>query len=120
MSLRPVMRPSLRSAALRRTARPTARCQSTQTPAPELDWPTYLRLRKSARRAGLIASIPTTALGSLPLRTTRRSYAVGTGLGLSASQFGNVEADPTATILGLEPIWMYVFAFPSFPSDRRV
>jgi hypothetical protein len=62
------------------------RLQSTAAPSTtQLNWPEYLKLRKSVRRAGLLASIPTTALG----------------FSLSASQFGNIEADPTAVRIAL-------------------
>lgn len=62
--------------------------------ADEVDWPTYLALRKSRRRYGLLASIPTTALGFT----------------LGVSYFATIEAEPTDLILGIEPVWAYGIA----------
>ncbi|KAK4058624.1 TIM23 complex component [Microbotryomycetes sp. JL221] len=61
---------------------------------PKLDWPTYFDLRKSQRRVGLVTSIPTTFLG----------------FSLGANYFATKEADPTDTIMGIEPIWAYAIA----------
>ncbi|TNY21760.1 Presequence translocated-associated motor subunit PAM17 [Rhodotorula diobovata] len=59
--------------------------------AQQLDWPTYLALRRSQRLWGLIASIPTTLIG----------FSAGAGY------FATIEADPTNTILGFEPVVIY-------------
>ncbi|GAA5933235.1 hypothetical protein JCM3775_002580 [Rhodotorula graminis] len=59
--------------------------------AAQLDWPTYLALRRSQRLWGLIASIPTTFIG----------------LSAGAGYFATIEADPTSTILGFEPVVIY-------------
>lgn len=75
-------------------------------------WPEYLRLRQAQRRAGIIASVPTTALGAV----------------IGGSYFGTIEvwpgystienfclicpmtlqADPSALIFGIEPVFIYV------------
>lgn len=70
--------------------------QSSQNPPTELtpvtlDWPTYLSLRRSQRRYGLLASIPTTFAGFF----------------LGATYFATIEAEPTDLILGIEPIYAY-------------
>lgn len=62
---------------------------STRPPAPQLDWPTYLALRRSQRRYGLLASIPTTFAG----------FTLGAG------HFASIEAEPTDLIMGIEPIY---------------
>ncbi|GAA5854767.1 hypothetical protein JCM9279_000938 [Rhodotorula babjevae] len=123
MSLRATLAPALRSAALRpspststssssssassslvRRLPASRRLASTiprnstapltateQHAAAQLDWPTYLALRRSQRLWGLIASIPTTLIG----------FSAGAGY------FATIEADPTSTILGFEPVVIY-------------
>lgn len=63
---------------------------STAPPPPnQLNWPTYLALRRSQRRYGLLASIPTTFAG----------FTLGAG------HFASIEAEPTDLIMGIEPIY---------------
>lgn len=45
------------------SAAPRTSAGQPQNAAQQLDWPTYLALRKSQRTYGLVASIPTTAIG---------------------------------------------------------
>ncbi|KAF8322864.1 mitochondrial import protein Pam17 [Cantharellus anzutake] len=59
-----------------------------------LSWPEYLKIRRGRRIWELTATVPMT-LG-----------AFGGGL----SYFGSIEPDPTALIMGLEPIWIYALA----------
>ncbi|GAA5904092.1 Pam17p [Sporobolomyces salmoneus] len=65
-----------------------------QSLAKQLDWPTYLSLRKSQRLYGLVASVPTTLLGFFG----------------GASYFATIESDPTELILGLQPVYIYGIA----------
>ncbi|GAA5882419.1 hypothetical protein JCM3774_001834 [Rhodotorula dairenensis] len=60
----------------------------------QLDWPTYLALRRSQRLYGLVASIPTTALG----------FSAGAGY------FATIESDPTDLVFGVEPVYVYAAA----------
>ncbi|GAA5947375.1 hypothetical protein JCM3765_001646 [Sporobolomyces pararoseus] len=60
----------------------------------QIDWPTYLSLRKSQRLYGLISSVPTTLLGFFG----------------GASYFATIESDPTELILGLQPVYIYGIA----------
>ncbi|BGP38231.1 TIM23 complex component [Rhodotorula kratochvilovae] len=95
-ALRPRARPSSSSAPSRRLASNTATRTAPltveeATAARQLDWPTYLALRRSQRLYGLIASIPTTLIG----------FSAGAGY------FATIEADPTNTILGFEPVVIY-------------
>ncbi|KAK4696582.1 hypothetical protein P7C70_g8355, partial [Phenoliferia sp. Uapishka_3] len=95
---------SLRSrAALPRLPSPHVRSFGTSTPrlsptpksaASDLDWSTYLKLRRSKRLYGLLASIPTTFAG----------FSVGAGY------FATLEAEPTELIMGVEPIYAYAAA----------
>ncbi|GAA6060954.1 hypothetical protein JCM10212_006536 [Sporobolomyces blumeae] len=62
--------------------------------ARQIDWPTYLSLRKSQRVYGLVASVPTTLLGFFG----------------GASYFATIESDPTDLILGLQPVYIYGIA----------
>ncbi|GAA6012411.1 hypothetical protein JCM10207_007078 [Rhodosporidiobolus poonsookiae] len=99
MSLRTALKPSLP----KRIPRPSRRFASTipepsaaeaaahAAEASKIDWPTYLALRKSQRRYGLIASAPTTLIGGM----------------VGASYFATLEADPTDTIMGIEPVYAY-------------
>ncbi len=59
-----------------------------------LSWPTYLALRHTRRLYERATTIPAT-LASLVV---------------SAGYFGNLEADPTQTIMGVEPIFAYIGA----------
>ncbi|GAA6051513.1 hypothetical protein JCM3770_000391 [Rhodotorula araucariae] len=111
MSLRTALAPALRP---RPAPQPALRLAPTSTPrrlastavpknksapltaaevsaASQLDWPTYLALRRSQRLWGLVASIPTTLIG----------FSAGAGY------FATIEADPTNTILGFEPVVIY-------------
>ncbi|GAA5996279.1 hypothetical protein JCM5350_005964 [Sporobolomyces pararoseus] len=65
-----------------------------QTLSKQIDWPTYLSLRKSQRLYGLIASVPTTLIGFFG----------------GASYFATIESDPTELILGLQPVYIYGIA----------
>lgn len=69
-------------------SRPSSPSTPSTPAASTLTWPNYLSLRRSQRRFGLVASIPTTFGG----------FMVG------ASYFATIEAEPTSTIMGLEPI----------------
>ncbi|GAA5992463.1 hypothetical protein JCM10908_000828 [Rhodotorula pacifica] len=60
----------------------------------QLDWPTYLALRRSQRLYGLVASIPTTAIG----------FSAGAGY------FATIESDPTDLVFGVEPVYVYAAA----------
>ncbi|GAA5860726.1 hypothetical protein JCM8547_005515 [Rhodosporidiobolus lusitaniae] len=81
--------PSSSSAA---SAQPTvAEAERHAIEANKLTWPEYLRLRKSQRTYGLIASIPTTFIG----------FSTGAGY------FATIETDPTDLIMGLEPVYVY-------------
>ncbi|GAA5853876.1 hypothetical protein JCM3766R1_006056 [Sporobolomyces carnicolor] len=62
--------------------------------AKQVDWPTYLSLRKSQRIYGLVASVPTTLIGFFG----------------GASYFATIESDPTELILGLQPVYIYGIA----------
>ncbi|GAA5931619.1 Pam17p [Sporobolomyces koalae] len=62
--------------------------------AKQIDWPTYLSLRKSQRVYGLVASVPTTLIGFFG----------------GASYFATIESDPTELILGLQPVYIYGIA----------
>ncbi|GAA5822918.1 hypothetical protein JCM5353_007897 [Sporobolomyces roseus] len=62
--------------------------------AKQIDWASYLSLRKSQRVYGLIASIPTTAIGFFG----------------GASYFATLEMDPTNLILGVPPMYVYAAA----------
>ncbi|POY76726.1 hypothetical protein BMF94_0318 [Rhodotorula taiwanensis] len=73
------------------TAAATADAAAAAAAAKQLDWPTYLSLRRSQRLYGLVASIPTTAIG----------FTAGAGY------FATLEADPTDLIFGVEPVFVY-------------
>ena len=60
----------------------------------ELNWAQYLKLRKSKRTVGILTSIPTTLVG----------------LSSGVNYFASIEAEPTALILGLEPVYAYGIA----------
>ncbi|WBW72824.1 TIM23 translocase complex-associated motor subunit Pam17 [Schizosaccharomyces osmophilus] len=59
-----------------------------------LDWPTFLKLRKSRRRFETFTSIPTAVLG----------------LGVGSSYFMTRAVDPTVTMMGLDMFTIYVLA----------
>ncbi|EPY51002.1 TIM23 translocase complex-associated motor subunit Pam17 [Schizosaccharomyces cryophilus OY26] len=61
---------------------------------PTLNWPTFLKLRKSRRRFETFTSIPTAALG----------------LGVGSSYFMTRAVDPTVTMMGLDMFTIYVLA----------
>ncbi|KAL8284192.1 hypothetical protein RQP46_004941 [Phenoliferia psychrophenolica] len=63
----------------------------TTSPNQDLDWSTYLQLRRSKRRYGLLASIPTTFAG----------FSVGAGY------FATLEAEVGELLMGIEPIYVY-------------
>jgi import inner membrane translocase subunit TIM23 len=67
---------------------------TTRNGALPLSWPAYLALRHKRRVYSQVASVPTTIAS----------------LVASASYFGNLEADPTQTIFGVEPIFAYIGA----------
>ncbi|KAB5595575.1 Presequence translocated-associated motor subunit PAM17 [Ceratobasidium theobromae] len=78
-----------------RTSRPALnhiRLLSASVPKePPLSWPEYLSIRKKKRRWEMATTIPSTFLA----------------LGLGLSYFGSLESDPTSTIFGVEPIYVY-------------
>lgn len=65
---------------------------TTESAGQDLDWSTYLQLRRSKRRYGLLASIPTTFAG----------FSIGAGY------FATLESDPGELIMGIEPIYACV------------
>ncbi|BGP54122.1 hypothetical protein JCM8202_003122 [Rhodotorula sphaerocarpa] len=73
------------------SAAPRTSAGQPQNAAQQLDWPTYLALRKSQRTYGLVASIPTTAIG----------FTAGAGY------FATLESEHGETILGLPPVAVY-------------
>ncbi|KAL7425195.1 TIM23 complex component [Cryptotrichosporon argae] len=59
-----------------------------------LTWPHYLSLRRQRRLWSTITTVPTTAAG----------------LVLGGGYFAGLEADPTQTIMGIEPMYVYAGA----------
>lgn len=55
-----------------------------------MSWATYLPLRQGERKAATYTAIPSTFLGA----------------SIGVSYFASVEADPTQTVMGLEPIYV--------------
>ncbi|BGO89859.1 hypothetical protein NBRC10512_005629 [Rhodotorula toruloides] len=108
MSVRTALAQTARSSATRAPARrplshrlasssappPPAPTAAEQHAARQLDWPTYLSLRKSQRVYGLVASIPTTLIG----------FSAGAGY------FATIESDPGDLIFGIEPVYAYGLA----------
>ncbi|KAM0792593.1 hypothetical protein ACM66B_005254 [Microbotryomycetes sp. NB124-2] len=88
-----LVRRQLTTSAVRRSAT-QPQSNAPASGASKLDWPTFFNLRRSQRRVGLVTSIPTTFLG----------------FSLGANYFATKEADPTDTIMGIEPIWAYAIA----------
>ena len=90
----PYISRSLPVLALRPNSLTTTSSRSFTSTAPpnndRLTWDEFLRLRRQRRITGVLASIPTSALG------------IYTGL----SYFGSGEIDPTQTILGFDPFLM--------------
>ena len=79
------------------------RLASTSTRPNDVSWPEYLRLRQTQRRAGIIASIPTTALGAV----------------IGGSYFGTIEVWPGYQLQGTSVSSVHVFTGGSFSSHIR-
>lgn len=65
----------------------TAASAGKSEPLP-ISWPDYLNLRRRRKLYATIATVPTTAAG----------------LVLGGGYFANLEADPTQTLFGIEPV----------------